>query len=143
MQRPYAQRSDDQPSDLVSGQRALEVRPPCGVVSPPRKQHDDRARFEPPQSECERTRRSSVEPLNVVDGDQSRSELAQELKRVAHSDADCVAMDRITRGLLAEQRDLERSTPRHRERGQDDVDDPIEQIPESQVSKAALGLRRP
>ena len=52
------------------------------------------------------------------------------------------AIDRVVGRLLEEERDLERTPPRRRQRGQDVVEDVLEQIAEPGVSEAALGFGR-
>ena len=62
---------------------------------PPRKQKDERARIESPDGESERTRRRRVQPLNVVDGDQSRSAFTEKPQRIVDCDRKRPAIDGI------------------------------------------------
>ena len=52
------------------------------------------------------------------------------------------AIDRVFVRLVAEERDLERTPPRCRERGQYVVEDVVEEIPKADVREPALGLGR-
>src|SRR5919204_2130274 len=112
MERAHAQWAHDQPPHTIRTQRSLELRLLRALDQPPRKYKDDRARVEPPQGEPERTRRRRVEPLDVVDGDQNRSAVAQKLQPIVHGDGKRPAIDGIARRLLPEQRDLKRAPPR-------------------------------
>ena len=96
MERPHAERPDDELPAAVRTRRAFELRLMRTLGQPPCEEKADRARVEPPQGERERTRRGRVEPLNVVDGDQNRSTFAQKLQDVAHCNGKRAVIDRIT-----------------------------------------------
>ena len=101
------------------------------------------ARRKSTQRELERSRRRRVEPLDVVDCQQDRATLAEQLQHVADCDAERAMVDRLVRCFLAQQRDLERATPRHGEQGGDVGEDLVEEVAQADVCEAALGLRGP
>jgi hypothetical protein len=96
MERPHAERPDDDVPGAVRTERAFELRPMRALDQPPCEQKADGVRVEPPQGEREGTRRGRVEPLNVVDGDQYRSRLAHKLQDVAHCNREGAVIDGIT-----------------------------------------------
>ena len=73
MERAHAQWADDHTAHAVRRQRSFQFRLVPALGQPPRSRSRTRRPSEPPQGESKRTRRRRVEPLDVVDGDQSRS----------------------------------------------------------------------
>ena len=95
MERPCAQRTHRQLPNPADTQCSLEFHVPRVLVSPSREENTDGAGVEPPKGEHQRVRRRRIEPLNVVDGDQGWSALAQDLQHVAHRNRESAAIDGI------------------------------------------------
>ena len=142
VERASAERSDGQSPHALSTKRLLEPRGPRPFHESAGEQKEHLVPVEPPKRECERTRRGRVEPLDVVDGNEERLPLAQCLEHAADRHAQCAAIDRLIRRVLDEQGNLERMSPRRRERRQHVVDGALEQISQPRVSEAVLGLGR-
>ena len=142
MERADTERPDRQTPDRVRADRPLESRH-CSLGAAGGEEQKHRARTEPAQGERERVRRRGVEPLEIVDRHEQRPVFGEHLQRAAGCDPERARIDPIVGRLLEEERDLERAPPRSGKRGQDVVENVLEQIAEAQVREPALGLRRP
>jgi hypothetical protein len=142
VKRSRAERSDPLTPHGVRSERALESRRLRCIGEPSGEQHEDPARPEPSQRERKRGRRRRIEPLDVIDSHHDRLPIAQKLQHVAHRDGHRTLIDRVTKRLVSQHRDLERAPPRRRERGQGLVEDILEQIAQAHVGEAAFGLHR-
>ena len=129
MQRAHAQRADRHPLQSLGRQRRLDVRRLGGVAQTSCEEDDERGGAEPSQGKHQGMRRRWIEPLNVVDRDHRRPLLAQSQQRVTYRNGERAAINRIARGLLPEQRNLERSTPRRREQGKTSSTTPSNRSP--------------
>jgi len=128
MKRARAERSQRQPLHILRTQRVLEPRRLRSVTDPAGEQQGHLVRGEPSQCECERARRGRIEPLDVVDREQERLPLAEELQRITDGHGERALIDGITRCLLHEQRCFECTPPRRRNRRQDIAKDLLEEI---------------
>ena len=142
MERADAERTDRQPLQALRCERLLELRRLGPVGEPPGEQHEHRARGEPSQGERECAGRGCIEPLHVVDGEQHGLPLAEQVQRIADRHGQGALIDGSVRGLLPEQRDLERASPRPRDQGSDVGEGVLQQIAQPCVREAALGFRR-
>ena len=142
MERADAERPHRQPLDALRTERLLESRLLRSVDEPPGEQQEHVVRGEPSQRERECVRRRVVEPLNVVDREEKGRVLGEQLQCTANRHPERPRIDPVPRRLFAEERDLERSPPRRRQRRQHVVEDVLEQIAQPHVSEAALGLGR-
>ncbi len=143
VERAHAERPHRHPPDPLRTKPRVDFRRLRSIGEPSGEQHENIVRGKPSQGERKRARRRWVEPLDVVDGDQNRFLFAEKLHHVAHRDGERAMIDSLTRRLLSQHRDLERVPSRCRERRQGVVEDVLEQIAQSHVSEAALGLGRP
>ena len=128
MEGADAERSDLERPSVVDTERRLQLRRPRVVGEPSREQKTHVGFVEPPQRERQRTRRGRIEPLNVVDRDHERLASTQSLECAADGHGERAAVDGIARGLLDEERDLERTTPWWAQVRQDIVEDSVEQV---------------
>jgi hypothetical protein len=86
--------------------------------------------------EAECIGRAEVEPLHIVEGDEQRLRLGEQLGRASRRDADPARIERLLR-LLQQERDLQGTPPRRRERGEHFVQDALEEIPKPASAGAA------
>jgi hypothetical protein len=93
--RADAERPHTQPLDPFRIERPLESRPPRPVDEPSSEQQTHVAARQSSQRERERARRGWVEPLDVVDRDQNRFALAQQVQHVAHRDGQRAGIDGV------------------------------------------------
>ena len=128
VQRPRAEWSHGHASDPVRTECSFELRPRCRLSAPPCEEKTDRSRAQPPDGERERMRGRRVEPLSIVNRDQRRPTLAQQLQRVAHRDRKRAPIDGLAGRLLPEQRDFQRAPSRRQQLRQHLVDDTVEEI---------------
>ena len=142
VERADAQRPQLQPPDGVPGERLLERGRLRSVGEPPGEQQEHVVRAQPSHREAEGSRRRGVQPLQIVDRDEQRPVFGEQLDRAANGDPDRPRIHPLTRVLLAQERDLERTAPRRRQPGQDFVEHVLEQIAEAHVREPALGLGR-
>src|SRR6185503_3724369 len=82
-----------------------------------------------------------VEPLDVVDRDDERAGIREQLQHVAHRDCEGAVVDGLV-GLVLEKGRLERPPPRRAQSWQRLVRDMLEEITEARVRQTALRLRR-
>jgi hypothetical protein len=111
-----------------------------GVGDPLREEQEHRCLAEPPEREGERPRRREVEPLDVVDRDDERAGLREQLQHVAHRDRQRAVVDGLF-GLVLQERHLERPPPRRAQPWQRLVGDTLEEVAQARVREAALRLR--
>ena len=128
MERADAERSNRQPLDARRIQRFLQPGRLGAGDGPLGEEHEDTARSKSSQRERERVGRGCVEPLNVVDCKQNRFLLAEQVQHITYRHGKRALINWIVRGLLAKQRDLERSAPRRRDRRGDVGEGVFEQI---------------
>jgi hypothetical protein len=100
MQRADAQRRDRETPDSLRAECRLDARARRRVADPLGGQHEHGACREPADRECERVRRRGVEPLEVVDRDQQRHVLGEQLQRATGRDRERARVDRIIGRLL-------------------------------------------
>src|SRR5436190_4478266 len=140
MERADAERSHRQTPNALGVERALEHRRLCAAAEPPREQEPYALRGKPSQRERERAGRRGVEPLEVVDREENRLALGEHLQGAARGDPECARLACTCGRVLEEQRDLERTSLRRREKRQYVGDDVLEQIAQADVREVALGL---
>jgi hypothetical protein len=87
--------------------------------------------------EAECIGRAEVEPLHIVEGDEQRLRLGEQLGRASRRDADPARIERLLR-LLQQERDLQGTPPRRRERGSTSFRTPSRRSPNPPV----LALRQ-
>ena len=83
-----AERADRQPVDAVRPDCPLELRRLRSFAEATGEQEKDGLLVQPPQREIECTRRGSVEPLDVVDGEYDRRLRSESLQDRSNSDAE-------------------------------------------------------
>jgi hypothetical protein len=140
LERTDAERLDLKVLETLCGERVLELRRPYALGRAAGEQDDDGLRHDPPQREHQGVHRRGVEPLHVVDGEEQRALVGEQLERLADSDGEGAPVDRIARRVLEQQRDLERPLPRRRQRRQHVVENSLEEIAQTGIGKAALRL---
>src|SRR5262245_39905447 len=134
VQRADAERTDPHPLNFDS---RLEH----GRLQPPSKDQPDRA-AQAPQREGECAGRRGVEPMHVVDRDDDRSLLAEQMEHVAHGHGEGAMVGAVLRGL-AQQRYFQRAQAGRRQPGLDIVKCILEEVAQPEVSEAAFGLGWP
>ena len=142
MKRADAERSHLHPLNGLRTERLLESRPLRSVDQAPGEQQEHACSGEPSERERERARRRGIEPLKIVDRDENGPVVGEQLQRAPSRDPECARIHRICGRLFEEKRHLERAPPGRRQRGQDVVEDVLEEIAEPDVGEAALGLGR-
>ena len=138
-----AERADREPLRAFRAQRSLEDGRVRARVAPVREQQEHAARAGPPQRERESERRRCVEPLNVVDREEKRPSLREQLDGAAGRGAERPWVHGLLGRALDQKCDLECPPSRRREGRQHLVQHLLEQIAEADVSEALLGLGRP
>jgi hypothetical protein len=78
-------------------------------------EHADRLPRQTPASELEHTRGGSVEPLDVVDGEEHTPGVGKDAQAAEEGGCDCPIVERNAVRLLEQERDLERPALRRRE----------------------------
>ena len=143
VERADAERPHRQPLDALGAERLLEPRRLRSVADPPGEQQDARGS---PSS-----RRNANASALAEDGSSHwTSSIATSSGSPSLSSCSALRIaipsargsTAISRRLLEQERDLERAPPRRRQRGQDLVEDVLEQIAQPHVSEAALSLGR-
>ncbi len=134
MQCADAQRADPQPFDV---DRLLER----GRLQPAGEDQPNIA-AEASQREGECARRRGIEPLDVVDRNNDRLPLAQEVEHIAYGHGERAIVGGIDRAGVAQKRDLQRAPPRRGQLADHIVEDTVEEIAEPNVCQSALSLGR-
>ena len=123
-------------------ERVLEFRGHVGTRDAPRKQTRDVATGWPAQRECKRARRRRIEPLHVVDRDQQRRLVAEQLQGTSHGYGHRSTIDRTTRNRLEEQGNFECVPPRRGKRREHLVENVLEEIAQTDMGEATFVLGR-
>jgi len=121
-------------------ERALEGRRGAGT---PGEQERDRLARETAGSEGERIARRTIEPLDVVDGDQERFAGSQGAQRVQEADGDRVRLRRSARRLGAEKGHLEGMKLRKRHSRELLPTDAVQQVDQRRGREPRLGAAPP
>ena len=128
---------------IRSAPRASSTAVDCSGSPSRRVQSSDDPRLgQTPQREADRTRRRSVEPLEVVDREHEPV-LGEHLERAADGDAEGALVDGLPARILHEQRDFERVPARRCQPRQHLVEDALEEVAEPGIREAAFRLGRP
>jgi hypothetical protein len=122
------------------GQAGREPGP--GRRAPPSGDEDRDTTRQATQGEEQRVRRVPVEPLCVVDRDEDRRVLRQQLERRADGDGDRPAVDTAGRLLREQQSPAERRRARRRQPLEHVLAEVLEQVAEARVRERALRLCR-
>ena len=140
VERPEAEGAKLVPDDPLRGRRhgQTERRRPCRL-EPERHEDADLFRFEAAQREFERRGGRVVEPLQVVDGDEHGPRLLKRAKDVEQGEPDRSTVYALSRGLLEEERDLERPLLRHRKAGECFLEHGLQQVAKRGEGKLHLG----
>ena len=141
MRRADAERPDADALDPLGAEGVLDRSRLLRLAEPTRPEHDDPRLGQTPQREADRTRRRSVEPLEVVDREHEPV-LGEHLERAADGDAEGALVDGLPGRVLHEQRDFERVPARRRQPRQHLVEDALEEVAEPGVREATLRLGR-
>ncbi len=96
-----------------------------------------------PAGELERAGGGSVEPLDVVDGDEHRADGREDAKAAQEGGRDRPVVGRCAVRFLEQERDLQRPPLRRRQPGQRHFEDVAEQIREPGETELCLRLARP
>ena len=140
LDRTDAERAEPETLHLTSAKDVLE-RNRLGARAGPAREQDADSRLQAAQGERQTGRGRRVEPLEVVDGDHERRVLGENFERVADGDAERAWIDRLL-GLFEQKRDPERPSARCRQRGQDVIENGLEEVSEPGEREPALGLGR-
>jgi hypothetical protein len=143
VKRADTQRSDTQVLHALIRKCSLKLRRLDVARQSPGEQHANTAIAEPSQRKREGARRRRIQPRNVIDGQEQRPLVAEELQHVADSHDKGTLVDGLVRSVLAQKCDLESSTSWRQQFGQDVIEDVIEEIAKPDVGETAFGLRRP
>ena len=140
---------DDQRMDRADGQRSqghlgcgrkarrIEPHPRIGRRAP-REQDGDTLRPQASAREADDIRRRGVEPLGIVKGDEDGAGLGEGAERIEERGGDREILGTMAGGGSEQERGLERRPLRSRERGQDHIQRPGEQVTQRGVRETRL-----
>jgi hypothetical protein len=125
-ERAHRQRFETEDLEVVA-ERADDG---CGlaVLAAPSEQSTDRLGSEPAQCVFDRRRRSGIEPLDVIEGDDGRRMRTERSQGTQDRDGDRTRLDRGFGRLLAEQHDAEHVSLGRRELVGDFVELAVEEV---------------
>ena len=138
-----AERADAQVGRSALVERTLQLRRRDAVTEPAGEEDADVVLGQSPQRKGERARRRRIQPLHVVDRDEERLAVGEQLQRRADGHGKGAEVDRLLRVVPQEQGDLERAPPRCRQLGQHVGERVLEQVSQPGMGDSELDLGGP
>ena len=110
------------------------------VTEPAGEENADVLLGQSPQRKCDRARRRLIQPLHIVDRDEHRLALREQLQRRANGHRKGAEVDQLVCIVPDEQGDLERAPPRSRQLMQHAGQRVLEQVSQPGMSNSELDL---
>ena len=143
VQRAQAQRADGKMLDDAPVHSKLKRGHPDVVLEPAGAEKTDVAVVQPPQRKSKRAHGRRIQPLHVVDRNQDRLAIREQMQRAPDGHSERSRIDPGFRHPLDEQSALERATTRRGQFRRDLRERVLEKVSQPGVREPQLGLRRP